>query len=489
MDQKVSGEKALSNFIWRLMERVGAKGVTVIVSIVLARLLDPAVYGTVALVTVFTQILEVFISGGLGVALVQKQDADDLDFSSVFFFNVVMCLLMYGIMFFAAPAIANFYEKPDLVPLIRVLSLILVISGVKNIQESYVSRNLIFKRFFFATLGGTIGAAVIGIWMAYRGYGVWALVAQTLFNALVDTVILWITVGWRPKWMFSFERLGTLLKYGWKLLASDLVDTVYRRLSSLFIGKMYTEDMLAFYNRGEQLPQLLIGNITAAVDSVLMPTLAREQDDREAMKHKMIRSISISTFIMMPMMAGLAACGEPLVRIVLTDKWSPCVPYLMIFCLMYMFYPVNSANLNALKANGRSDLFLILEIVKKVIGISALVIAMKQGVFAIAIAVLITDCFETVLNMLPNRTLIGISIWEQCRTVAPNFILSAVMFAAVYAVSFLGLGDWATLGIQIPLGILLYVAGAKLFNRENFEYTLNIVKKLFSKKRGEAVNE
>lgn len=257
--------------IWRFLERCGAQGVTFLVSIVLARLLDPSVYGTVALVTVFTAILQVFVDSGMGNALIQKKDADDLDFSSVFYFNLSACILLYVGMFFAAPLIASFYNMPDLTPVVRVLSLTLIISGVKNVQKAYVSRNLLFKKFFFATLGGTIGAAVIGIWMAWKGYGVWALVAQHLFNATLDTIILWVTVKWRPKRVFSLERLKGLFSYGWKLLVSALLDTGYNNLRSLIIGKLYTSADLAFFNRGKQFPNLVVTNINTSIDSVLLP--------------------------------------------------------------------------------------------------------------------------------------------------------------------------------------------------------------------------
>lgn len=233
----MSSTNVITNFFWRFLERCGAQGVTFIVSIVLARLLDPTVYGTVALVTIFTTIMQVFVDSGMGNALIQKKDADDLDFSSVFYFNMAMCSVLYLIMFFAAPFIASFYRMPELTAIVRVLSFVVVISGVKNVQQAYVSRHLMFKRFFFSTLGGTIGAAVIGIAMAYLGFGVWALVAQMLFNAAVDTTILWITVKWRPKKMFSFQRLKSLFSYGWKLLASSLIDTVYNDLRQLIIGK------------------------------------------------------------------------------------------------------------------------------------------------------------------------------------------------------------------------------------------------------------
>lgn len=247
-------ENAIKNLLWRFAERCGAQGVSLVVSIVLARILAPEAYGTVALVTVFTTILEVFVDSGLGTALIQKKDADDLDFSTVFYFNFAVCILLYFGMFLVAPAIAIFYDQSELVPLVRVISLTLIISGVKNIQQAYVSRNMLFKRFFFATIGGTVFSAILGITMAYLGFGVWALVVQQLSNAAIDTLILWITVKWRPKWMFSIRRLNCLFSFGWKLLVSGLLDTVYNNLRQLIIGKMYTPSSLAYYNKGNAVP-------------------------------------------------------------------------------------------------------------------------------------------------------------------------------------------------------------------------------------------
>ena len=254
----MSGEKnmsdrnksVISGFLWRFAERCGAQGVSFIVTIVLARLLNPNVYGTISIILVFTTVLQVFIDSGMGSALIQKKNADDLDFSSVFFFNMIMCSFLYLILFFVAPIIAIFYDDKTLTAVIRVLGLTLIISGIKNVQQAYVARTMQFKRFFFATLGGTLGAAIVGIGMAYSGYGIWALVVQQLFNATVDTIILWLTVKWRPKKMFSVERIRTLFAFGWKLLVSSLLDTVYNNIRQLIIGKMYSSSDLAYYNRG-----------------------------------------------------------------------------------------------------------------------------------------------------------------------------------------------------------------------------------------------
>lgn len=479
----MSSTNVITNFFWRFLERCGAQGVTFIVSIVLARLLDPTVYGTVALVTIFTTIMQVFVDSGMGNALIQKKDADDLDFSSVFYFNMAMCSVLYLIMFFAAPFIASFYRMPELTAIVRVLSLVVVISGVKNVQQAYVSRHLMFKRFFFSTLGGTIGAAVIGIAMAYLGFGVWALVAQMLFNAAVDTTILWITVKWRPKKMFSFQRLKSLFSYGWKLLASSLIDTVYNDLRQLIIGKKYSSGDLAYYNQGKKFPQLIVTNINTSIDSVLLPTMSKAQDDMAAVRSMTRRAIKTSTFLMMPAMIGLAVCAEPLVQLILTEKWLPCVLFLRIFCITYAFYPIHTANLNAIKAMGRSDLFLKLEIIKKTVGIIAILITMWISVQAMAYSFLVTTILNQIINSWPNKKLLNYSYLEQIKDMMPQILLSLGMGAAIYAVSFLHLSASLTLLIQIPLGVLVYWGGSRIFHVESYTYIIEMVKNFKKRKK------
>lgn len=478
----------LSNLIWRFLERCGAQLVTFFVSVVLARILDPAVYGTIALVTVITSILQVFVDSGMGNALIQKKDADDTDFSTVFYFNIVMCLGLYAILFFLSPLIAGFYEMPELTNVIRVLGLTLVISGVKNVQQAYVSKHMLFKKFFFSTLGGTIGAAVVGIVMALCGFGVWALVAQHLFNLIVDTLILWLTVKWRPKKLFSWQRLKGLFSYGWKLLVSALIDTLYRDLRQLIIGKKYSTEDLAYYNKGQQFPNLIVTNINSSIDSVLLPTMSEAQNDKTVVKAMTRRAIKTSSFIMWPLMVGLGVCAEPIVRLLLTEKWLFCVPYLRIFCFTYAFYPIHTANLNAIKAMGRSDLFLTLEIIKKAVGMALLLSSMWFGVMVMAYSLLVSTVISSIINAFPNRKLLKYGYLEQIKDILPSILLSAVMGAAVYCVQFLSLPDVWTLLIQVPLGALIYVAGAKTFKLESFDYVWNLLKKLFKKdkpKKGE----
>lgn len=464
--------RAVSGFLWRFFERCGAQGVTLIVSIILARLLDPSVYGTVALLYVFTTILGVFLDSGLGSALIQKKNADELDFSTVFYFNILMSVALYALLFFSAPAIAGFYEIPELKPLVRVLGIDLIVSGVKNIQISYVSKNLQFKKFFFATLGGTIGAAIVGVWMAYNGYGVWALVVQHLFNGLVDTAILWLTVKWRPQKMFSWERLKELFSYGWKLLVSSLLDNAYNQLRQLIIGKMYTKADLAFYNKGSEYTHPIITNINSAINSVLFPVMSDAQDNTYTVKMMTRRAIKTSSYIIWPMMMGIAACAEPLVRLLLTEKWMPCVPFMRIFCIVYAFWPIHTSNLNAIKSLGRSDIFLKLEIVKKAVGFAVLFTTMWFGPLVMAYSMLFTSLTSQIINAWPNRKLLDYTYGQQIKDILPSIVLSSAMFGVVYGIQFIGLNDWLTLIIQIPLGAVIYIAGSKLFKIESYNYLI-----------------
>lgn len=472
----MKNSNVMRNFVWRLAERCGAQIVSFIVSIVLARILAPEEFGTIALVSVFTAILQVFVDSGLGTALIQKKDADDLDFSSVFYFNFAVCLVLYVGMFAAAPYISIFYNDSSLTTVVRALSLTIVISGVKGIQQAYVSRNMLFKRFFFATIGGTLVSAILGIGMAYTGFGVWALVAQQLSNTAIDTLILWVTVKWRPKKAFSWERLKSLLSFGWKLLLSALLDTVYNNLRNLIIGKMYSSSSLAFYNQGDKFPKVIVTNINTSIDSVLLPTMSNEQDNRERVKQMTRRAIKTSTYVMAPLMMGLAFCAEPIVKLVLTDKWLPCVPFLRIFCITYMFWPVHTANLNAIKAMGRSDCFLKLEIVKKIMGMTILLSTMWFGVMAMAYSLLLSSVLSQIINSWPNRQLLSYGYLEQVRDFVPGILLAVLMGVCVFFIGYLPLAAIPKLVIQIVAGAVIYIGASALLRIEEFEYLFGMAK-------------
>ncbi len=480
----MNNKKVFTNLLWRFAERSGAQIVKFCVELILARMLLPEDYGLIALVTVFITITNVFVDSGLGNALIQKKDADQVDFSTVFFFNLGWCLVLYSLLFFLAPHISAFFSQPEFSSVLRVLGLQIIISGVKNVQQAYVSKKFMFKKFFFATLGGTLGAAVLGIWMAYHGFGVWALVSQQLFNTTVDTIILWVTVKWRPSKEFSFTRFKVLFSYGWKLLASSLLEAVYNNIRQLIIGRVYSSGDLAYYNRGRQFPDFITSNVNSSIDSVLLPTLVSVQDKREQVKQMTRRAIKMSTYIMAPLMIGLAAIAEPMIRVVLTDKWLPAIPYLRIFCITFMFYPLHTANLNAIKALGRSDLFLKLEILKKIIGIIVLILTMRLGVLVMAYSLLFTTLTSQIINSWPNRKLLNYGYMEQVKDIIPNIALSCLMGIVVYAINLFDFSNMLVLTVKILVGVGIYATGSILFKIESFTYLWGILKPIIIRKRG-----
>lgn len=469
--------KAIINMIWRFAERSGAQVVSFVVSIVLARILLPSEYGTIALISVFTTILQVFVDSGFGNALIQKKEVDDLDYSTVFYFNMVLCIILYLLMFFFSRLIGEFYNDMTLVPLIRVASLTLIISGIKGIQQAYVSRNLIFKRFFYSTLGGTIISAIIGIYMAYKGFGCWALIIQQLSNSMIDALILWFTVEWRPKLIFSFSRLSTLFSYGWKILVSALIDTGYNNFRSLIIGKFYSSSDLAYYNKGKQFPTLIITNINTSIDSVLLPVMASAQDDKSIIKSMTRKSIKTSSFIMWPLMFGLATCAEPLVVVLLTEKWIKSVFFLRVFCFTYALWPIHTANLNAIKAMGRSDMFLKLEIIKKIVGFMSIILTMPFGVHAMAIGYLITGPLSALINAFPNKSLLDYSFREQIEDLVPYIFLSLVMSICIWPIQYFPIGNTPKIVFQTIFGVIIYITGSKICKFDVYFELVNMIKR------------
>ena len=476
MEQQNIKGKVLSGLVWMFGERISAQLVTFIVSIVLARLLEPSSYGAIAIVNIFIALANVFVVSGFGNSLIQKKDADDKDFSSVFYFNIVMGVIVYIIIFISAPYIARFYDLQILCPALRVMGLRLIVAGINSVQSAYVSRNMMFRRFFWSTLGGTIGSAVVGITMAYMGFGIWALVAQYMFNSVIDTLVLWFTVKWRPKLLFSFNRLKSLFSFGWKLLVSSLLDTGYNNLRSLVIGKMYTSEDLAFYNKGKSFPNLVVVNINSSIQSVLFPAMAGAQDKKDEVKAMVRRAIRISSYIMFPMMAGLALVAEPLIKLLLTEKWLSCVPYLQISCFVFAFMPIHTANLQAIKAMGRSDIFLKLEIIKKIMGLAVLIAVMGYGVLAIALSSMAVTVVSAFINAYPNRKLLNYGYIEQIRDLFNGIVPLIVMSIAVLIVSFLNIGDFPLMILQTIVGMITYVAASLLSKNDSFKYTLELVK-------------
>lgn len=461
-----------SNFFWRLLERFGAQTVTLVVSIVLARILDPTTYGAVAVIIVFTSFCNIFIDGGFSAALVQKKDADDIDFSSVFYFNLAVCVLLYIVLFIVAPFISDFYNISVLKWALRIQALTLIVSGFKGIQVTYVTKTMQFKKFFFSTLGGTITAAVVGIWMALKGFGIWALVVQGLVNNVVDTIILWITVKWKPMLAFSFSRIKRLFSYGWKLLIANIVYCSYADLRQLIIGKVYSSEDLAYYNKGYQFPQLIFDNTSNSLNSVLFPAMAERQDSKEQIKELTRKVNKLSSYIISPMMIGLAVVAEPFVLLLLGEKWLFAVPYMQVFCIMYgLSAGMGTANQNALKAIGKSNLLLIIEILKCAVDLAILFVSLNFGVFAIAIGMALGTFSRSFICAFPAKKYYNYPFFEQVIDMLPNLFINLVMGILVYKMSFIPLPSYLVLIIQVFSGIVIYLFLSAVTNNSSYAYT------------------
>lgn len=468
----------LSGLMWRFGERISAQLVTFVVSVVLARLLEPSHYGAIAIINIFIAIANVFVGSGFGNSLIQKKNTDNLDYSSVFYFNILMSIAIYIILFLSAPLIANFYNMPILSPTLRVLGIRLIVGGVNNVQHAYVSKNMMFKRFFWSTLFGTLLSGVVGIAFAYKGFGIWALVAQYMTNTTVDTIVLWFTVKWRPDFAFSFKRLKSLFSYGWKILVSSLLDTGYQKLRSLIIGKMYTSSDLALYEKGKSFPDLVVTNINASIQNVLFPAMSNVQDKRDEVRAMTRRSIAISSYVMLPMMIGLAIIAEPVIRFLLTEKWVGAVPYLRIYCLIYAFYPIHTSNLQAINAIGRSDLFLKLEIAKKIIGLAILLFFYRFGVIQLALSGIISTLISAVINAAPNKKLLKYSFSDQIKDMFNGIVPLTVMTISVILVGLLRLNEILMIFLQVTVGIAIYIILSIITKNESFRYIFDIIKKI-----------
>jgi len=476
--------KVISALFWKLMERGGTQGIQFIVQIILARLLLPEDYGKIALIVVFINIANIFVNSGFSTALIQKKDADETDFSSVFYLSSFIAVILYIILFFfAAPIIARFYEDPLLVPVLRVLSVMILLGSYNSIQNSIVSRKLQFKNFFISSMISGALSGSVGIVMAYMNFGVWALVAQQLLSQILFTITMLFIVKWRPRLLYSSKRVKKLFSYSWKLLVSNIIDTLDHDLSSLIIGKISNSAMLGFFNRGRNFPALIVENINGSIQSVMLPALSSQQDDINKVKNMVRRSITTSSFLIFPMMVGLAVIAKPLVIVILTEKWLDAVPFLQISCLVYAFWPIHTANLQAINALGRSDIFLKLEIIKKTLGLAILLVSVRYGVYAIALGSAFGGIVSLFINIYPNRKLLDYSIKEQMLDILPSMLIASLMGVIVYSISFLNLSVWLTLITQILSGIVIYMGIAYLFRLECLGYLLTTAQELFAARK------
>lgn len=475
-DTDLLKKQTMSGLFWKMAERFAAQLVSFVVSLVLARILTPNEYGIVAIVTVFISFADILVSNGLGATLVQKKDADDLDFNTIFLAGIILSFLLYAIIFLGAPMVANFYYNELISPVLRVMGLRVPIAAVNSVQQAYVSRKMDFRKFFVSTFFGTVISGVVGIIMALNGCGVWALVGQYLTNTVIDTTVLFFTVGWRPKMMFSFERFSQLFSFGGKIMLTGFIGMFFSQLKSLIIGAKYTAEDLAYYNKGENFPSLICNNIETSVTAVLFPAFSRYQDDKYLLRNAMSRFIKTGSYVIMPMVVGLAACSKPLVQVLLTDKWLQCVPYIRVVCIQMFFSILNTANLQVIKAQGHANTLVKLEYIKKPILLAILIVTMQFSPMLIAIGVAAYEVIAACINSVPTKRMINYSILFQLRDLLPNIVLSLLMGILVISISLIKLAPFVTLIIQIVVGIIAYLGFSLVTKNKNFYYILNLLK-------------
>lgn len=476
-------KKAIFSTFWKFTERILAQMITLIVSVVLARILMPSDYAIVGIVTIFFTFANIIISGGLNTALIQKKDADVEDYSSVLWVSLIISFAVYFVLFFSAPSIARLYSQPMLISVIRVMGLILPVSVVKSIWCAYISSSLQFRKFFFATLGGTLASGIVGIIMALKGFGVWALVAQQMINPIADTVILMLTVRLNIKLRISMPRIKVLFGYSWKIFVSSLIGTIYSKISPLIIGIKYTPDDLSFYTKGESFPDTLSATFVHTLSAVLFPVIAKCQDNKERVLNGTRTFIRICSFILFPAMLGFSAVSDNFIAVVLTEKWLSASYYVKIFCLSSMFNVVAVGNCETIKAIGRSDVYLKLEIIKKASYFIILsgFICFSKSPETMALSAIVCTVVQIIVNSIPNRKLINYKYKQQIEDLLPSLLCSVVMCIIVSLVGLLSLNVYVLLALQIVSGITSYFLLAYIFNRNTFKYIINTAKGLVKK--------
>lgn len=482
--QKSNAQKVFGALLWKFFERIGVSGMQFVLQLILARLLSPAHYGVLSIMLIFVALARVFVQRGFNTALVQNKDVTDEDYSSVFWASLTIAGVMYAVLFLLAPVIANFYEIPEIKLYLRVLSLMLLPGALNSVQVAKLSREINFRKVFIGNIAGVVIAGIVGITIAYMGGGIWALIVYNLLNAVITCVMMRLTVKLKLRFACNFARLKVLFSFGWKLLVAQLIDTLYQDVRSLVIGKKYSADDLGYYERGKQFPQLLTNAINTTVQSVMLPVMAKKQTEPAIVKSIMRRSVSLSSYVILPMLAGMAAVAEPVVQLLLGEKWLPCVPFMQVYCFTMAFIPIHSCNLQAISAMGRSDINLILEIIKKSIGLVSLVIA--TFCFHTPLAIAMTGVFTTVIsffvNAYPNKKLIGYSYIEQIRDVLPPFVMSVLMAALVLLVGWvLPLPTLLSMLVQILAGVAFYVLTSVIFKVSAFKYLFTVIKGFLKK--------
>ena len=462
--------------LWTISERLSLQAVQLLVSIVLARLLEPYEFGLISMLAIFTAVAQSLLDSGFGSALIQKKEADQIDASSIFFFNLIVGVILAVTLLLGAPYIAKFFGQPILVPITRVLSLSLIFNAFSMVQISMLTKTMNFRDQMKVNLFATIASGVIGIAMAYLGFGVWALVIHFVSRSIFQAVLLWLFTTWRPSFILSLASLKSMFSYGSRLLASGLIDTFFRNIYQAFIGWVFSASDLGFYSKALQFENAATQTTSNALGMVLFPAMSSVQDQHETLKKGYRKSIKLSVFLHFHLMIALWAIADPLLRFLLTDKWAPSIPFFRILCIIGLFYPLHILNLNILKVKGRSDLFLRLEIIKKAVVIIAIAISYRWGIMGLLYGRLATTLIAYFLNSYYSGHLIGYSQWDQIRDLIPAFFSAVVMGTVMYFVGWVIIeSNFLMIVLQTTTGFFVFYSASLLLSYSELQEVRHII--------------
>ena len=469
-------QKTVSGLIWSFVDTLASQGISFIISIILARLLSPSEFGLIGMITIFIAISQSFINSGFSNALIRKKDATNTDYSTVFYFNLVVGTLFYLILFLSAPAISRFFNEPQLISIVRVISIGLIISSLTIIQRTILTKRVDFKLQARISVIASSVSGIVAVVMAYKGFGVWALVSQTLINQALVSIFLWLWNRWRPILIFSKKSFNELFGFGSKLLVSGLIDTAYKNIYYLIIGKFFSPQELGYYTRAEGFKNLPSQNLNSIISRVTYPILSDIQDDIPRLKSSYKKLISSVMFITFTLMIGMAAVAEPMIHTLIGEKWEPSIIYLQMLSIVGMFYPLHALNLNMLQVQGRSDLFLRLEIIKKLIAIPVILIGIFIGIKAMIMGMFVNTIIAYYLNSYWSGTKIGYSFAEQVKDILPSLFLALVMGISTYFVGkILPFSYPIKLIIQIIFGAVFIISFSEITKFKEYVFIKKIV--------------
>lgn len=474
--------KTVKGVGWSFADNIASSGISFLVGLVLARLLTPEEYGLIGIITIFIMVFNSIVDSGFSNALIRKNDASDRDYNTVFITNLLLSVFLFVVLYACAPAISRFFTQPQLIPLTRAMGCIVIINAFAIIQRTILVKRIDFKTQTKVSLISSIASGVVGIGMAISGMGVWSLVGQQISRQLLNTLFLWVYNKWLPKLQFSVASFKELFSFGWKLLVSGLIDTIWKEIYQLVIGKYYSTETLGQYTRAHQFSSVFSSNLTTIVQRVSYPVLSSIQDDKQRMKaayKKVIKTTMLVTFVCM---LSLAAIAKPMVLVLIGDKWLPCVAFLQILCFSMMLYPLHAINLNMLQVQGRSDLFLKLEIAKKTIAVIPVLLGIFIGIYWMLWGSVITGIIAYYLNAYYSGKFLGYSIWEQVKDILPSFCIALCVAVIVYILSYLPLSHFFVLPIQLICGFLIVWGLCEMSHSEEYldikNIAISVVKKV-----------